>query len=104
MLLLMVYVTVTGFVIYIWYLIGQILLLLLGCTLLLLRMEIEEGTLRIIVVDDGISNRSIIVNEPYVGQIFDSIDDAKSFYMYYGGKVGFSVHSFSTKYRMDKNT
>ena len=77
-------------------------------TLLLLRREIEEGSLLstsgIIVADDGISDRSIIADKPYVGQIFDSLDDVKSFYMYYGGKVGFFVCSFFTKHRMDKNT
>ena len=42
--------------------------------------------------------------KPYVGQMFTSVDVAKSFYTCYGGKAGFSVRSYFTKQRIYKNT
>ena len=46
---------------------------------LFLRMEIEEGTSKIIVAEDVTGDGSIIANESYVSQIFNNLTDAKAF-------------------------
>ena len=33
--------------------------------------------------------------KPFVGQTFDNLEDVKQFYLSYGGRVGFSIGSFS---------
>ena len=76
-------------------------------------MNVLEGnpptSSKVIVADNDLDDRSLVSSQqlsdkPYVGQIFSSIDAAKSFYTCYGGKVGFSVRSYSTKQRIDKYT
>ena len=76
-------------------------------------MDVVEGnplTISVIIVgDNDLDDCSLVSGQqlsdkPYVGQIFSSIDAAKLFYTCYGGKVGFSIFSYSTKQRIDKNT
>ena len=69
-------------------------------------MDVLEGnpptSSEVIVADNDLDDRSLVngqqlSDKPYVGQIFNSIDAARSFYSCYGGKIGFSVRSYSTK-------
>ena len=63
----------------------------------------------VIVVDNALDDCPLVSDQqlsvkPYVGQMFTTVDAAKSFYTCYGGKAGFSVRSYSTKQRIYKNT
>lgn len=68
----------------------------------------------IIVVDDMLisSENSLdnsldthqTIDKPYVGQRFYNLEDVKEFYLSYGSCIGFSVCSYTTKFRLNKIT